>query len=262
MLKNKKLLDAGDVWRIAAEAIHTPDFRAKYFAALDFAIRDKKLSILDTATGTGFPTIDLYNGGFKNIEASDADQTSVEMLKAYFQSVGISIPVSEGKWQELSKKISKKYDVLVNLDNSVVYMDGWTEGGAFASGSVEVFKRMSLVFRNFYEVLNEDGFAIMGLSKHYHTGTKDYSLSLPFSKDGKKIDIDWFGEINWETRENKWTVKVKGEDFEGEFLKRSYGITKEEMASLMRDVGFKKVHILEPDSTRDNFIIGLKSGRV
>lgn len=261
-MSNKKILAATEVWHIAAEALHTEDFRANYINGLEYAIRNKNLTILDTAAGSGFPTVDLYRAGFKNVEASDADEKSVHMLQEYFQNDGLSIPVSEGKWQELSKKIQKRFDVVMNMDNSFIYMDGWTDDGTFASGTEQVFDRISLILKNFYEVLQEDGFAILGLSRHYHPETKDYSLSLEYKKENGTINIDWYGTMDWETRENRWTVKVEGEDSKGEFLKRSYCITKEETAELMKKVGFKKVHVLDPDSTRDVLIVGLKSGRI
>jgi SAM-dependent methyltransferase len=262
MTEDKKIIDATEVWHIAADALHTHDFRTKYLDALDFAIREKRLSILDTAAGTGFPTVDLYKAGFTNIEASDADKKSVDLLQKYFQNVNIPIPVSEGKWQELSQKISKRFDVIINTDNSFVYMDGWSEGGHFASGTEAVFERISLVLKNFYDVLNDRGFVIIGLSRHYHPGTKDYRLPLEYEQNGEKVNIEWYGAMDWETRENRWTVKVEGGKFRGEFLKRSYAVTKEEVADLMRKIGFKRVHILEPDGTRDNFIIGLRSSRL
>jgi len=259
---SKKIIDATEVWHIVADALHTQNFRAMYVDALDFAIRNKKLSILDTAAGSGFPTIYLYKAGFINIETSDADKKSVELLQKYFQSVNMPIPVSEGRWQELSQKISKRFDLIINTDNSFVYMDGWSGGGHFANGTKAVFERVSLVLKNFYDALNDNGFIIIGLSKHYHPGTKKYKLPLDYKKDGKGVNIEWYGTMDWETRENKWTVKVENNEFRGKFLKRSYAITKEEVADLMRKVGFKKVHILEPDGTRDNFIIGLRNSRI
>lgn len=259
---NKKILTETETWHIAAEAFHTDDFRAKYINGLEYAIRNKDLTILDTAAGNGFPTTDLYHAGFKNIEASDSDEKSVNLLREFFQNGGLSIPVSEGKWQELSQKIQKQFDVVINMDNSFVYMDGWTDTGIFANGNEQVFGRISLILKNFYEVLHEDGFVILGLGRHYHPGTKEYSLTLKYSKNNIKADIEWYGKMNWETRENRWTVKVNGEDFHGEFLKRSYCITKEETAEILKRVGFQKVHIIDPDSAGNIFIVGLKSGKI
>ncbi len=262
MASHKKILDATEVWHIAADAMHSSEYRANYRDALEFVIRDKKLSVLDTACGSGFPSTDLYKDGFTNLEASDADKKSAEILQSLFSNLKISIPVSAGTWQELAEKIDKKFDVVINCDNSLVYMDGWFETGTFAEGSEDVFQRVSIVLKNFYDLLKQDGFVVIGLGKHYHPGTLEYRLPLQYSADGKGVGIEWFGSMDWEKRENRWTVKVKGEDFEGEFLKRSYTITKEEIAELLKKAGFAKVHIIEPDGPKDNFIVGLKSGIV
>lgn len=257
-----KILDSTEVWHIAADAMHLPEYREKYKDVLEFIIRDKKVSILDTASGSGFPSTDLYKDGFTNIETSDADKKSAKILESFFNDLKLSIPVSVGKWQELAEKIDKKFDVVINCDNSFVYMDGWTENGDFVEGTDNVFQRVSIVLKNFYEILKQDGFVVIGLGKHYHPGTLEYKLPLEYSKDRSGISIEWFGTMDWQKRENRWIVKVSGKDFQGEFLKRSYTITKEEIAELMKKVGFEKVHIIEPDGPKDNFIVGLKSGRV
>jgi SAM-dependent methyltransferase len=261
-METKKNLDATEVWHIAADAMHVPEYRANYRDALRFMIRDKKFLILDTACGSGFPAMDLYKDGFTKLEASDADKKSAEILQAYFNDLNIPIPVSVGKWQELAEKIDKKFDIVLNCDNSFVYMDGWSEHGDFAVGAEAVFQRVSAVLKNFYKILKSDGFVIVGLGKHYHTGTLEYRLPLEYNEDGTGVSIEWFGTMDWQKRENRWTVKVSGNDFEGEFLKRSYAITKEEITELMKKVGFKKVHIFEPDGIKDNFIIGLKNDEV
>jgi SAM-dependent methyltransferase len=164
---SKKILNATELWHLSAEGLHDIAYHVKYTEALAFLIRDKNCSILDTASGGGFPTVDLYRAGFTKIEASDADEKSVKILESFFNELKMSIPVSEGRWQDLSKKIDKKYDVVINSDNSLVYMDGWPGGTPIASGLEQISKRLSLALRSFYELLNDDGFVIIGLGKHY-----------------------------------------------------------------------------------------------
>jgi len=257
MTTNKRKLNSTEIWNIAAKALHTDDYVEKYINALSFVIRDKNLSILDTASGSGFPTTDLYKAGFTNITASDADQKSVELLQKSFNDLGMPITVSEGMWQELADKIKNKFDVVLNADNSLVYMDGWSDNN-IVSGTEKVFGRISLVLKNFYDVLNDGGLAIVGLGKHYHPENVKYTRDFDHTENGEEIKIKWDVVMDWQTRNQDWLTTIDGKTMEGSILRKNYLITKDELATLMKNAGFKSVHIFEPDGTRDNLIIGVK----
>ena len=254
----KKQLTPTEQWHISAEALHTKEYREVYSAALAFIIRDKNLSILDTACGSGFPTADLINLGYKNIEASDADRASVAELKENFNKLGINIPIHTSKWQELAAKIPKKFDVVINSDNSFVYMDGWM-GEELPKGKEKAFERMQIVLKNFYDVLKPGGMAIIGLGKHYlPNNDSTFQRTFNLKKDGGEYVIVWSSVLNWETRIHNWTTKIDSSTSEGNCLKNSYLLTKDELAEQARKTGFKTVHVLEPDGARDNLIIAIK----
>lgn len=268
MTSTKKILNATELWHLSAEALHDQEYLNRYVTALTFLIREKNLHILDTACGSGFPATDLYKRGFIHIEASDADANSVAELSRYFESFGLAIPVSEGLWQEIASKINKKFDVILNTDNSLVYMDGWSENGldSIASGFENISKRLSLVLKNFYDLLSEDGFVIIGLGKHYDPALSDEHWKdsghkiFHTSKNNRDIQIEWKIKTDWQdTRLLDWTITAEGVDVEGSTQKKAYLVTKYELAEIMRGVGFKKVHIFEPDGTRDNLIVGIKN---
>ncbi|MBI2463715.1 class I SAM-dependent methyltransferase [Candidatus Peregrinibacteria bacterium] len=258
IVNTQKILNPTEIWHISAEALNSKKYRKKYIDALSFLIRDKKLTILDSACGSGFPVTDLYNNGFTKITASDADKKSVKFLQTHFKNLNMPVPVYTIEWQKLNKKIQNKFDVLVNAGNSLIYMDGWSEG-TFVSGTKKVFKRISLVLKNFYDVLQDDGFAIIGLAKHYHLGTTKLTTIFDLTKNKKKYHIEWRSVMDWHNRNHQWTTNIEGKNVKGSVLRKSYLFTKDELATLMRKVGFKKVHILEPDGTRDNLIIGFKN---
>jgi SAM-dependent methyltransferase len=268
MTPNKQILNATELWHLNAEALHDQSYLDQYTAALTFLIRDTKLHILDTACGSGFPTTSLYQLGFTNIEASDADADSVAKLSRYFQNLNLPIPVSEGMWQELSNKIDRKFDVILNTDNSLVYMDGWSENGSVASGFENISQRISLVLKNFYDLLNPNGFVIIGLGKHYDPiASDDYWKNSSHrifhaTENEQAVQIEWKIKTDWqETRHLNWTITAEGNEVTGITEKKAYLITKNELADMMHKIGFSTVHILDPDGTRDNLIVGMKSNR-
>lgn len=253
----KKQLTESEVWEIAGNALHDKEYRDNYSEALAFVIKDKNLKILDTAGGTGFPTFDLYKRGFTNLSVTDGTETFAKELQEKFELEGMDVSAHHSKWQELATKISEKFDVIVNADNSFVYMDGWS-GGETPEGLENIIPRIQLCLKNFFEVVRKDGFIVIGLGKHYvptYTGT---DRSFDSEKNGEHYHTAWTAEYDWNKRVLTWTTKVDSENSHGEFVKKAYLVTKGELAEQMKNVGFRRVFILEPDDTRDNLIIGIK----
>jgi ubiquinone/menaquinone biosynthesis C-methylase UbiE len=253
----KKELNHSEVWAIAGGALHDEEYRTKYSEVLAFLLRDKNLKIIDTAGGTGFPTLDLYKLGFTNLSVTDGNETYAKELQEKFKKEGMNIQTLHSSWQEIGTKVSDKYDAIVNADNSFVYMDGWM-GGETEEGAENIFKRVQVCLKNFLEILNKDGFAIIGLGKHYvpsYTGTNKQFES---EKDGEHFHTDWSAVYDWNKRINTWTVKAESENSKGEFVKKAYLITKEELAEQMKKAGFRRVYVVVPDGTRDDLIVGIK----
>jgi hypothetical protein len=171
-------------------------------------------------------------------------------------------------WQEIAGKINTKFDVLLNTDNSLVYMDGWSETGSVSVGFDAISKRLALVLKNFFDLLNDDGFVVIGLGKHYDPILSDEYWKqsnhkiFHASKNNHAIQIECHIETDWQkNRILDWTLVADGDEVTGSTRKKAYLVTKYELADIMRSVGFEKVHIFEPDGTRDNLIIGMKSDR-
>lgn len=270
-MQQKRQLTPSELWYLSAEGLHTDEYIRKYVDGLEFAIRNRDLRILDTACGTGFPIAPLFERGFRNIAASDVDMMAVDRLSKFFSDKNVPVTVFHSMWHELDVKISEKFDVVVNADNSFVYMDGWEIDSEFSKenfkvGKEHAFDRAKLVLKNYYNLLNEKGMAIVGLGKHYEPALASghYERVLgsfglkPVQVGGENVDIQWFGDMNWETRVHDWHTMITGENIEGQVLRKSYLYTKYELADLMKAVGFQAVHIVDPDGTRDNLIVGIK----
>ncbi len=253
----KKELTQSQVWEIAGNALHDKAYRENYSEALTFILKDKTLKILDTAGGTGFPTFDLYERGYKNLSVIDGDETYARELQDKLKEEKMEISAYHSSWQELGSKISEKFDAIVNADNSFVYMDGWN-GGETVEGLENIIPRIQLCLKNFFDAVKDGGTVVIGLGKHYvptYTGT---NREFDSESHGEKFHTTWTAVYDWDKRILNWNTKVESDLSEGNFLKKAYLITKEELAEQMKIAGFKNVYILVPDNTRDDLIIGFK----
>ncbi|MDE2038301.1 MAG: class I SAM-dependent methyltransferase [Patescibacteria group bacterium] len=263
-----KTLNSSEIWSFEAQAIHTVTYEHAYLNALKILLHDKEVKIIDTAAGVGFPTNILYDAGYHNITGLDGDSDSAAYSSKSFKDKGMTISVAVGTWQTLSKTINDKFDVLLNVDNALVYMDGWSDDKNIVSGKDAVFKRFSIVLKEFLTVLKPGGMAILGLGKHYEPtqqgipeggGSGDNKV-IPFDliRDGEPVTMTWTIKRDWNTRHHYSHASVRSRNYVGDIVRAAYLITKDELMQLMKEAGFFQVHLLVPDSTRDNLIIGIK----
>ncbi len=262
-----KILTDSEIWSFEAQSIHTEEYERVYLDALRLVLQHREARILDVGAGIGFPTANLFRDGYHNITALDGDVDSTKYSEKLFTDKGMKISVKHGKWQNLSDTIKDTYDVLLLADNALVYLDGWS-GGPVVSGEEEVFERFRIVFREFLKVLEPNGMAVIGLGKHYEQthqgvpeggGDKDNKIA-PFDlvRDGNPAKMTWYISRDWQKRHQECRAVVEAKDFNGEILRIAYLVTKDELVKIMKEVGFSQVHILVPDNTRDNLIIGIK----
>ena len=156
-------LPFNDIWTLYSLAAHTPEYRKRYTRALKKLISsdDVQPAILDTACCIGFPSVDLYNEGFINLSCSDASEEALQTIK---ETINHQVYVFQSQWEELSERTSTRFDVVLNVDNSLVYMDGWN--GRPLAGTLEsIFERILTALGNFYKCLKPGGKLIVALTK-------------------------------------------------------------------------------------------------
>ena len=193
-------LTSAQIWDISADVFHNPKYRKEYVRLLSVIIGPKDRSILDTACGTGFPSIDLIKSGYKNMTCSDGDPGRVKMLKERLKKENLKIPVICDKWQAM--RTDKKFDAVLNSDNSLVYMDSWS-GGHIKRNA---FKRLSLVLGNFYELLNKNGMLIVALAKNNAKENSELDINLGLTDRGE--GVIWRLNFDWKNRIKTARMKV------------------------------------------------------
>lgn len=232
------------IWELAAQALHTPSYRKTYVEALGRIIKDPTLAILDTASGTGFPTIDLYEMGYTNISCVDGDANSVMRLRTLFREKGLSLSVTQAFWQDLDTAMDKTFDVVINTDNSLIYLDGWMK--TTTSVPEEGRERIAKVLQNFRQCLKPNGRAIIGACDTYpETVTERTGLQKEIIYQGKPALMTWHSHYDWKHRIRRWTVTVKAGDTEVKEVMESYIVKTEEMTELMKKAGFKDVQSID-----------------
>lgn len=237
-------LSQTEIWEISAAMLHTPTYRRDYAKAIAEIIQDRNASILDTACGTGFPTLDLYEMGFKNITCSDGDEESAKKLGALFKEKGLNIPVFTSTWQDLGKNIDKKFDFVINVDNSLVYLDGWFDNTTY--DPEEASKRITEVLKNFYDLLKPGGTAIIGSCETFPEDVNERTyLEKESEYKGQKIGTAWHSKYDWEHRVREWTPIIKYGGKEIRKTLKSYIVKKDEVENLVKKAGFEDVQVVD-----------------
>jgi len=251
-------LSPTEFWDIAAQILHDNSYKKRYIAILGKLIGNKNNSVLDTACGTGFPSIDLYIGGFHNLTCMDASKNELILFKKRLQLNKINIKVIQGQWQNITKYTKSKYDVLLNIDSALGYMDSWLDDELQASGQA-IFDRLSLVLKNFYKLLNDNGLLIVAIPQNNIKTNTSVIRGIGQGKyNGKHVEVRWLLSFDWDARVKTWKNELTIDGKKSERVLKSYLFTKVELKELMENVGFKKVKMLSKEELYDDFIIGYK----
>ena len=185
-----------ELWNIAASLLHNQDYSRRYCQYLADLIQDKKAKILDTACGSGFPSIELYQSGFKNITGFDRNTEALEIFKKKLNQ----IPLINGDWRNINEIIKNQFDVLLNVDNSLPYMDSWQRESPMAGNEKEINDRTEAVIRSFYQLTRASGKIIMAIAKN---NDKSYGSATQFDLgsgeyEGHKVSVIWRLTYDWE----------------------------------------------------------------
>lgn len=262
-------LSDSEMAQLSATAINTDQYVADYMRDLVGLIDDKADAILDSACGIGFPSVELWRVGFSNITICDGDPSSLEFLRSRLTNFGVKVRSVVSAWDTLSQLGEAQFDVVLNLGNSFVYMDGWNsdfDGYEPVSASFShIEDRCRHILREFRHVLKTDGKVVIGLAKHYDRSTLDGAYANPLTctiqsgtVGGIDLPLEWTGVYNWSKRTHLWKTHVDTEAYFGTAIRMAYLFTKDELAMFMRSAGFREVRVIETEYARDNFIVGIK----
>ena len=243
------------LWDYAAKTLHTDRYRQTYVDALSqFLSADD--AILDTAAGTGFPSIDLHKRGFTNLSCIDADESSIPILERRFAKEGMQVHITHATWQTINEAVTDRFDAILNLDASLAYMDSWAKDGEL-DGTVWR-ERISLVLENFKQLLTKGGKLLIALPRNNKKDSlSDVAPIGSIVEDGKTIEIVWKVNLDW-TRRVKHGISEFVIDGElSTVAMDSYLFAKEELADVLESIGFKVEAILSPEGLYDDILVAV-----
>jgi len=251
-----------EMWSVSGQLLHTPAYRRSHAATLAAAIGDPAQSILDAACGTGFPMIELHDLGFPHLTGSDADAALLAKFRA---EIAIRQPnwqpdLIEASWQELTDKITRQFDVVLNVDAAIGFMDSWL-AGEMRAGPDNIFARVTEVLRNFHAVTRPGGRFFIGLQKNNHKGNRYYPMFVGRMRLGDtEAEAHWHMTYDWETRIKTWVNIVRLDGREHAQTRRSYLFDLDELATFLLQAGFVRVDRLPtPDDLYEDILIAHKA---
>lgn len=249
-----------DMWSVSGQLLHTADYRRAHATLLAAAIGDRKLSLLDAACGTGFPLVELRRAGFADLTGADADADLLARFRATIADdaalAGWRPDLIEVTWQKLPQVIRRCFDVVLNVDAAIGFMDSWAPG-EMRVGREAIFARVIEVLRNFHAMTNPGGRFFIGLQKNNHKGNTYYPMDVGrMSLGGVEAQAQWNMSYDWDRRIKTWVnlVTVGGRTYSQ--TRQSYLFDLAELEGFLRAAGFARVARLPtPDELYEDILI-------
>jgi len=132
-------------------------------------------SVLDVALGTGFHAINFLKAGF-SVTGVDISQAMIDITKKNAAKHSVELQTICADWANLKDKISKKYDCIICVGNSLA-----CENDA---------KKRQLAIYNWSEVLSEDGIIIVDRRNYEALLKGQYAINSKNQYFGESVKIN------------------------------------------------------------------------
>lgn len=249
-----------DMWSVSGQLLHTPDYRHTHAVLLAAAIGMRDQSLLDAACGTGFPLFELRQLGFTDLTGADAD---ADLLARFRATIAADAALADWRpdlievtWQRLPQVIARRFDVVLNVDAAIGFMDSWAPGEMRVGGAA-IFARVVEVLRNFHAVTKPGGRFLIGLQKNNHKGNSYYPMEVGrMSLGGVEATAQWNMSYDWDRRIKTWVNLVTLDGRTHSQTRQSYLFDLAELADFLMAAGFAKVERLAtPDALYEDILI-------
>lgn len=203
----------------------------------DLFKRHSMKTVLDCGGGTGFPSIELKKKGI-DISYCDNNELMYNNFQSKLKKLEIDMPHYFSDWLDLSKKIPKKFDVLICRGNSLIYVDSWNQDKKELNKA-----HIKKTLQEFFKVTASGGFLYVDLPNKKEFDQK-YPLLEEFGEkiiDGKKVKLTWQLNHDYERKLRACKITIFINNEKHEFLNYSYLLRHEELIKFLKESGFKKV---------------------
>ena len=197
----------------------------------------KYSKILDSCAGVGFPAIEITKKGYK-IDCMDATEDEIIEFKDNARKQNVDLTCKKLKWSEIPEQYPRNhYDFIFCRGNSFIYAPGgWNEYKKV--NKKESLKEYKKTLKIFYSILKEGG--ILYLDK-FSDREKPGRVKIGEVKFGEReYDLFFYREMKEGYREAAMILVDENGNEEG-LLNIAYSLRFNEVISMMKEVGFKKI---------------------
>jgi SAM-dependent methyltransferase len=245
-----------EIWDFCLDAIYDKN---TYITGLEEILQSRGITkqslILDAGCGSGFPSIDLIERGYRII-ATDKSSEMVRQVQLNAARRKLSIEAYNTMWSNLSKQFGPIFDFLYCRGNSLVYAASWEQNWIVPKRSRE---EIATALENFYAVLKSGRQLYVDIT---HKDEKPYKhrIGRVETREGP-VEITWQMEHNLKTRVRTWTttLRIVKTGFTKEYKSYSYLLPHGELVELLKSTGFKTVEDHVPVKGEKNYSVFIAS---
>ncbi|MBI3627366.1 MAG: class I SAM-dependent methyltransferase [Candidatus Sungbacteria bacterium] len=163
----------------------------------------KKSLILDAGCGSGFPSIDLIERGYRVI-GTDKSSEMVRQVQLNAAKRKVSIEAYNTMWANLAKQFGPVFDFVYCRGNSLVYAASWEQNWIVPGRSREEIER---AIQNFYAVLKPGGKLYVDVTNKDEKPHKE-NIGIVKTKEGE-VEIVWEIEHDANAKVRTWTIALR-----------------------------------------------------
>lgn len=198
---------------------------------------NKQSLVLDAGCGSGFPSIDLIELGYRVI-GTDKSSEMVRQVQLNAEKRKVSIEAYNIMWANLSKQFGPIFDFVYCRGNSLVYAASWEQNWIVpARSEEEIFKAI----QNFYKVLKPTGQVYIDITnkneKPHHT-----SIGTVDTKE-RPVEITWEIQHDAVNKVRTWIITLEFLETGKEkiYSSFSYLLPHDKLVNFFKKVGFRNV---------------------
>jgi len=200
---------------------------------------NKKSNIIDTSSGTGFPSLELMERGYK-IDCMDASDDEIEVFTRKAKEKKINVKCKKIFWKEIPENYEKEnYDFAFCRGNSFIFAaGGWNKSQKV--NQKESLQKYKEALKIFYDLLKNGG--VLYIDKFKDTEKPHKTKVGNVFVGNKKYELLFYNEVNKERKERYAAMLMKDEQGKEEGLPNiTYLLTGKELELMLKEVGFKKI---------------------
>ena len=210
---------------------------------------NKDSKILDTCAGSGFPALDMYGNGYKNVTCVDGTEDQIALFNKKAETKNLDIRSQLCSWQELPQHFESEQFKALICKGSI-----WYAGGGWNKDSQptreDSLTALKETLKIFYSLLESKGVLYLDKFKDDEVDHKDKVGT--FTVQGKKKDLIFYTcrDRDAGIRRAKMLTKDVETGVEEGLPNVTYDLKAEELEQALKEVGFS---VERPDFKEEKF---------